>query len=207
MFTLYRRHPGFTLIELLIVVAIIAILAAIAVPNFLEAQTRAKVSRASADMRTLVTAVESYHIDNNKYPPMEDRGFNATAATQHARVPSYLTTPISYITSIPNDPFLKNPDAVPAMWPKEVGLRFVYYDCVQNQKFYPSAWGGTLAQWCGGWLFYGVGPDGKALQGARATLLPYDATNGTVSVGNVVRTQKKPDGIPPHPTTNNYLWP
>jgi len=62
------RH-AFTLIELLIVVAIIAILAAIAVPNFLEAQTRSKVSRAKADMRTLATGLESYAVDNNKYPP------------------------------------------------------------------------------------------------------------------------------------------
>ena len=60
---------GFTLIELLIVVAIIAILAAIAVPNFLEAQTRAKVSRVLSDMRTVNTALETYKIDNNKYPP------------------------------------------------------------------------------------------------------------------------------------------
>ena len=63
---------GFTLIELLIVVAIIAILAAIAVPNFLEAQTRAKVARCKTDMRTVVTALESYHIDNNKYPECAD---------------------------------------------------------------------------------------------------------------------------------------
>ena len=48
---------AFTLIELLIVVAIIAILAAIAVPNFLEAQTRAKVSRNKADMRSCTTAL------------------------------------------------------------------------------------------------------------------------------------------------------
>ncbi len=59
---------GFTLIELLIVVAIIAILAAIAVPNFLEAQVRSKVSRAKSDQRSLATAIEAYFVDNNLYP-------------------------------------------------------------------------------------------------------------------------------------------
>src|SRR6266545_3682317 len=55
-----REKYGFTLIELLIVVAIIAVLAAIAVPNFLEAQTRAKVSRCKADLKTIATAFEAY---------------------------------------------------------------------------------------------------------------------------------------------------
>lgn len=67
---------AFTLIELLIVVAIIAILAAIAVPNFLEAQTRAKVSRVKADFRTIATAVEVYHLDNNQYPPQGPKTSN-----------------------------------------------------------------------------------------------------------------------------------
>ena len=63
-----KKIKGFTLIELLIVVAIIAILAAIAVPNFLEAQIRSKVSRVKADQRSVATALESYYVDNNCYP-------------------------------------------------------------------------------------------------------------------------------------------
>ena len=73
---------GFTLIELLIVVAIIAILAAIAVPNFLEAQTRSKVARIKADQRSVATALEAYHVDGNKYLPT-----TAWAATLLADVP------------------------------------------------------------------------------------------------------------------------
>ncbi|MGI8905500.1 MAG: type II secretion system protein [Candidatus Sumerlaeaceae bacterium] len=98
-----RRKTGFTLIELLIVVAIIAILAAIAVPNFLEAQTRSKVSRCAADMRTIRTGLESYMVDNNKYPET-DYGAGVFENLAGAGM-DRLSTPISYLTSVPRSPF------------------------------------------------------------------------------------------------------
>ena len=63
-----RREKGFTLIELLIVVAIIGIIAAIAVPNLLTAIQRSKRSRTAADIRAIGTALGSYMVDYNFFP-------------------------------------------------------------------------------------------------------------------------------------------
>ena len=63
-----RNRKGFTLIELLIVVAIIGIIVAIAIPNLLNAIQRAKQKRTMGDMRTAGTAAEAYAVDFNHYP-------------------------------------------------------------------------------------------------------------------------------------------
>jgi general secretion pathway protein G len=65
---LRKKESGFTLIELLIVIAIIGILAAIAIPNLLNAVQRGKQKRTMSDMRALATAIEAYAVDNNVYP-------------------------------------------------------------------------------------------------------------------------------------------
>src|SRR6266542_1808843 len=63
-----RNNKGFTLIELLIVVAIIGIIVAIAIPNLLNAIQRAKQKRTMGDMRSAGTAAEAYAVDFNHYP-------------------------------------------------------------------------------------------------------------------------------------------
>lgn len=88
------RKNGFTLIELLIVVAIIGILAAIAVPNFLNAQMRAKLAQVESNMKALSTASMAYFTDYGKYP-LHDHTYNCRG----------LSTPVAYIASIPIDIF------------------------------------------------------------------------------------------------------
>lgn len=213
-----KRTRAFTLIELLIVVAIIAILAAIAVPNFLEAQTRAKVARVVADMRTMDTAIQTYRIDYNK-PPIrhddwqsEDPNLNTVPrgdtklfdpAAPGARVGlKTITTPISYLSSIPIDIF--NQPVQGMMNESQAGISNVldYWDPVQlletrKRLNSPTKTRGLTKS---GFALISVGPDQylgpvnlpqgypeepPALRGTVRHF--YDASNGTTSAGNVYR--------------------
>jgi len=187
-----RRIAAFTLIELLVVVGIISILASIAVPNFLEAQTRAKVSRMKNDMRVVATGLEAYAVDFGRYPPRKpfpDVPGLPLAVLGDSRVRvadlSRVTTPISFINRIPQDVFensLAPPNNVVDYWTVAI---------LETQK-----------RGAGGWALVSVGPDGFMGQIGNQGMLPnpgdpiegtlrfdYDPTNGTVSTGNVYRFQ------------------
>ncbi len=188
---------GFTLIELLIVVAIIAILAAIAIPNFLEAQTRSKVSRAKNDMRQLKTALEAYRLDNESYP-MDIFGVG-TWTTWYQ-----LTSPIAYLTTVPPSPF-KYKEYVSSGY-NDPGLPpydYAQYDHIMTYRGQTTMRPVALAcQEVG--IFYVVtcaGPDedndmnwnitdGLGRQNAAAFAMLYDPTNGTVSNGDIIMTSR-----------------
>lgn len=196
---LHKNQEGFTLIELLIVVAIIAILAAIAVPNFLEAQTRAKVSRVYSDMRSCAVALESYCVDYNRYPSYGGRDALITPSPPPEDggphfLPYKLTTPVAYLSSLFMEVFEgKN---TPAGIPKVHELHYF-------NRYQSPAW------WAGGdgkpeppynheriwreqygaeanhmkWYLASNGPDNWC---DGAGLAIYDPTNGTVSKGDLV---------------------
>jgi type II secretion system protein G len=170
-----KQAKGFTLIELLIVVAIIAILAAIAVPNFLEAQVRSKVSRCKADMRSLATALEAYRVDYPAYPPWIWGQQSPIGNVLSMRLKP-LTTPVAFITSIPPDPFppkLGNQfdkadtfDYANPLTPEELQVKGTFF-----HRYWRLASAGPDL-----WQSWGVEP-------------PYDATNGTKSVGDIIWVQ------------------
>ena len=87
-----RKNRGFTLIELLIVVAIIGIIAAIAIPNLLNAINRGRQKRSMADLRTIGTAIEAYAVDMAFYPTFAEAPLSAGASLFTNVEPTYVKT-------------------------------------------------------------------------------------------------------------------
>lgn len=192
---------AFTLIELLIVVAIVAILSAIAVPNFMEAQTRSKASRVRADLRSIAVAIECYSVDCNAYPP----GYNT--APLHSFFA--LTTPVAYMTNgYPIDPFRPGTFAAPK-------ASYTYELMNKNNKVIEKGGGiysvdplnpGSESPKGVWWWIASRGPNntfglknGEPEFDLRKRIFEaetnpsalfetvYDPTNGTMSIGNIYR--------------------
>ena len=209
-----RKPSAFTLIELLIVVAIIGILAAIAVPNFLNAQVRAKIARCQSDMRALATTVQTFQLERNMLlvdfwdddvPEGVSRltddfglqqGHNRRGGIGGIYVP--LTTPVSYMSSIVLDPFagIKNGDTSSGLVTPDT-LPPISYLYIDND---PAIAGGDYG-WVGhfiataegkklGWPepkpgdFYMFAYGPDGVRQGGKTGLPYSSSNGMMSSGD-----------------------
>ncbi len=207
-------RKGFTLIELLIVVAIIATLAAIAIPNFLNAQVRAKISKTKGQLQTLATALEAYCVDNGDYPngfvlvpPPTDGQPNIgnntpdfLSAYNIRLIP--LTTPIPYISTLPIDPFNPGGERSAQDWSDDGNNTYIYYTNkpadilrLHGTGVFPKP-GWVYEYPSAVWRLAGYGPGRKRYWGGTNFIregqmghpnYEYDPTNGTISNGMVTR--------------------
>lgn len=174
---------GFTLIELMTVVVIISLLCAIAVPNFMNAAIRAKVARSQAEQELIVWAVESYSLDNRIYPQNAEKGkFGMKDLV-------LLTTPVPYISQLPEDIFMAPGDQDKREFIKTVRQGTVYYPYVNFLQATGSRFALSFFKMNGSanYIVYGMGPSYKEFPNPLEpeTWAMYAPSNGTRSDGMI----------------------
>ncbi len=154
----------------IIILIVLVVLSMIATPNFLESQTRAKISRVQSDLRSMVTAMESYNIDNKGYPE---------------KIETLWQGPVSYLNAGPTDSFAPGGGFSSGRgYGENARLRYL-----SGAEAYRSALSaglvspGQKVSTQNFYLLYSVGPDEVDDHGS----ILYDATNGTTSRGDVVK--------------------
>ena len=166
---------AFTLIELLVVVAIIGILSGIALPNYLNSLVKAKMAKAQADMNAIRTAIESFHLDNHKYPTWTYPDGEHKNPVKLRLIP--LTSPIPYMSTIPIDPFI-------SIWEYKAYDTYDYVDAWSSITYKKDTIL-DISFRCSEWRLASAGPDGRVTFGSSYS---YNVTNGIRSVGDIVLT-------------------
>ena len=121
----------------------------------------------------------------------------------HSRIGSTITTPVAYLTSLPRDPFAIFENFLAGSYPddvaREISGRFPYWNFHWFDEAFgpPSMIRAAGNEAAGAYLLYSAGPDTNVNNGGGtgSFYVPYDATNGTVSQGNIFRTQADPEGL------------
>lgn len=98
------RSRGFTLIEIMVVVVILGILAAIVVPNIMDAPDKARVTKAKQDIQMIESALELYKLDNFVYPSTQ-QGLQALVAQPGGDPPARNWKPGGYLKQLVKDPW------------------------------------------------------------------------------------------------------
>ena len=183
---------AFSLIEILIVVSILSILAAIAIPNMMNARLRVEVARVNADLNGCAIAIEQYAIDYGKYPYYNNEAdeVSALSAASITYLPVTLTTPNGYLTQLPFDPFPPSYYSGSDVESKPHHYKYVHgYDQIYlNQQFigshiqlhfqhYSGSHGAVL------WQVWSLGPDRVVAHDG----IQYHSSNGLLSYGDLSR--------------------